>query len=192
MAYNQRLKDIVSGRNVRSNRLIGDQALRICEKLEGIDNSFLAALATEVSISTTKFLDSMFFYVRHFKYDDGTIEVNPFRQNIDLLGPDESFVIFKLVAGNYLVHLIAEKHLEDSKGVANLSETKTQFFALYEYDDKDIEIFNELLELIEKYERPSPEIRLYERIFVDQFRNLIHSWALHALLWINGVVLRTL
>jgi hypothetical protein len=166
----ERLKNIVSGRTTRSNRLIGDHALRICEKLEGIDSSFLAALAVEISESTAKFLDSVFFNVRNFKYDDGTIEVNPFRQNMDLLSPEDSFVVFKLVAGNYLVHLIAEEHVRGSKDRACLSETKNQFFSLYEYEDEDIEIFDELLELITTYERPTPEIRLYERIFERAFR----------------------
>ena len=170
MADMERSKEILSGRTRRSNRLIGDHALRICEKLKGIDSSFLAVLVAEISVSTAKFLDSMFFNVRNFKYDDGTIEVNPFRQNMDLLSPKDSFVAFKLVAGNYLVHLIAEKQIRESKDRAALSETKNQFFSLYEYDDEDIEIFNELLELITEYERPTPEIRLYERIFEKAFK----------------------
>jgi AAA15 family ATPase/GTPase len=66
--------------------------------------------------------------------------------------------------------LIAEEHLRRNKDRADLSETKIQFFSLYEYDDEDIEIFDELLELITKYERPTPEIRLYERIFERAFK----------------------
>ena len=74
------------------------------------------------------------------------------------------------MAGNYLVHLIAEEHVGGIKDRAALSETKIQFFSLYEYEDDDIEIFDELLELITKYERPTPEIRLYERIFKKAFK----------------------
>lgn len=148
IGFLERLKNIVSGRIATSNRLFGNNAVRICEKLESIDNLLLNVLVIGTSVCAIEFLESMFFDVKDSKYADGTLEPNPFRENIDLLTPESSFTILKLVAGSYLVFLIARNYLGgiDSRIV---SDVKNQFFLIYEYGDDDIQVFEELFELVE-------------------------------------------
>ena len=104
--------------------------------------------------------------VKDFNCDDGTVELNPFKKNMNLLKPDNSYVMFKLVAGNYFVRLLSQDYLEGDIE----SELKRQFFTIYEYDESDIGVFNELLELAKKDQRPSAEIRLYDYIFEKSFK----------------------
>ena len=170
MGFLKRLKDTASGRILKTNLLIGNHAVRICKKLETIDNPLITALVYGASMCTIQFLESMFYEVKDFKYDDGTLELNPFKENMHLLIPDDSFVMFKSVAGNYLIHFIAEEYFEGTKDFVNVSETKRQFFTIYEYNDGDIQVFNEMFELAKKNQRPSAEMRLYDHIFEKAFK----------------------
>lgn len=169
MGFFSRFKDVVSGRVAKSNLLLGNHAVRICGKLGDNETPLFSALVYGTSMCTIQFLESMLFDVEDFKYDHGTVELNPFKKNMNLLKPDNSYVMFKLVAGNFLVHLLAQGLLESVKDVLDVSELKRQFFTIYEYDDSDIKIFNELLEIAQKEEDPA-QIVLYRYIFEKAFK----------------------
>lgn len=170
MSFFKKLKDNVSGRTSKINVLFGNHAIRISEKLVNIDNILIYHLVYGTSMYALGFLDSIYYEIKKFKYKDGTIELNPFKANMDLLTPDNSITIFRWVVGNYLVHLIAEGHLESIKNHMEISEIKSQFFTIHEFDKDDIQVFDQMLELAKKDQRPSPEIRLYDYIFEKVYK----------------------
>lgn len=166
------LGDVISGKIAKGNRLIGNHAVRICEKLE-TDASFFAILVIGTAQCATEFLVELLFEVKKFKYDDGTEEPNPFKENLDQLDEKSSYEMFKLVTGNLLVGLFAEGLFCDDETRINIPELRNQFFNIYEYHDEDREIFYELLKLAQndllgegrEKGRPFQAFRLYEYIF---------------------------
>jgi len=165
MGFLKCLKDVASGRIARSNRLIGNHGVRICEKLEIHANPLLEALIGGTAVCTIEFLEVVLFDVKDFKYKDGTEEPNPFKENIKQLNEKTSYEMFKLVAGNYLVRLIGGEYLDIVEDLIDIPKLKKEFLNIYEYNEGDTKIFNELLELAQKDERPSPELRLFDSIF---------------------------
>jgi hypothetical protein len=173
MGFLKRLKDVASGRIARSNRIIGNHGVRICEKLETHANPLLEALVRGTAVCTIQFLEAVLFDVKDFKYNDGTGEPNPFKENLDRLDGKSSYEMFKLVAGNFLIVLFAEGLLRDDETGINIPELRDQFFNIYEYNDEDREIFYELLKLAQndllgegrEQGLPRQRFRLYEYIF---------------------------
>ncbi len=165
MGFMTRLKDIASGKIATSNRLIGNHGLRICKKSDINANPFLEALVVGASMCTIEFLEAVLFDVKDFKYKDGREESNPFKENIKQLDEKNSYEMFKLVAGNYLARLIGGKYLHHIEDLIDVPKLKKEFLNIYEFDEEDTKIFNELLELAQKDARPSPELRLFDYIF---------------------------
>ena len=60
--------------------------------------------------------------------------------------------------------------LSDNETTIDIQELRDRFFTIYEYNDKDEEIFYELLKLAQDGGRPSPELRLYEYIFKRAYK----------------------
>jgi len=127
MGFLKRLKDVASGRIARSNRIIGNHGVRICEKLETHANPLLEALVVGIATCTIQFLEAVLFDVKDFKYNDGTGEPNPFKENLDRLDEKSSYEMFKLVAGNFLIVLFAEGLLRDDETRINIPELRDQF-----------------------------------------------------------------
>lgn len=165
MGFLKRLKDVASGRIARSNRIIGNHGVRICEKLETHANPLLEALIGGTAVCTIEFLEAVLFDVKDFKYKNGTEEPNPFKENIKQLDEKNSYEMFKLVAGNYLARLIGGEYLDSVEDFIDIPKLKKEFLNIYEYNEEDTKIFNELIELAQKDERPSPELRLFDHIF---------------------------
>ena len=165
MGFLKRLKDVASGRIARSNRMIGNHGVRICEKLETHANPLLEALVRGTAVCTIEFLEAVLFDVKDFKHKDGTEERNPFKENIKQLNERNSYEMFKLVAGNYLARLIGREYLNNVEDLIDISELKKEFLNIYEYNEEDVKIFDELIELAQKDKRPSPELRLFDYIF---------------------------
>jgi len=160
----KRIKDIVTGKIARSNRLIGNHGVRICKKVEDVP-SLINGIVVGTTMCSIEFLEEIIFEVHDLKYEDGMEEANPFKKNIERLDDKNSFEMFKLVAGNYLSRLIGEGYFDSAMDFIDVSEVKKQFFEIYEYTAKDIRIFDELVGLAKKNERPSPEFRLFGYIF---------------------------
>lgn len=165
MGFLKRLKDVASGRIARSNRIIGNHGLRICNKLETHANPLLEALVGGTAICTMELLEEVLFDVKDFKYKDGTEEPNPFKKNIKQLDEKNSYEMFKLVAGNFFARLIGGKYIGRVEDLIDIPKLKKEFLNIYEYNEEDTKIFNELLELVQKAERPSSELRLFDYIF---------------------------
>jgi len=160
------LKDIVTGKIFKSNRLIQNHAVRFCEKIQNSDDKILWALVVQSSASTTYFLEVFLLEAPDFKYNDGTVEPNPFKKNLYRLDESKSCLIFKWVAGLYFSGMLA-KNLLDQVPI-KIEKLQNDFFEVYEYDDEDIHIFFELKELwpnIDKKEGVYPQIKLYDYIF---------------------------
>jgi len=141
------LKDVASGKIAKSNQLIGNHGVRICEKLGTHANPLLEALVGLTAMCTIEFLETVLFDVKDFEYKDGTQEPNPFKENLDRLDEKSSYEMFKLVAGYFFVGLFAEGLL-CGESMINIPELRNQFFNIYEFDDEDREIFYELLKLV--------------------------------------------
>ena len=165
MGFMKRLKDVASGRIARSNRIIGNHGVRICEKLETHANPLLEALVGGTAVCTIEFLEAVLFDVKDFKYKDGREEPNPFKENLKQLNEKNSYEMFKLVAGGYLARLIGGGYLDSVEDLIDIPQLKKEFLNIYEYNEEDTKIFNELIELAQKDERPSPELRLFDYIF---------------------------
>jgi len=170
MGFLKRLKDAASGRIAKSNRIIGNHGVRICEKLETHANPLLEALVEGTAVCTIEFLESVLFDVRDFKYKDRSEETNPFKENIKQLDVKNSYEMFKLVAGGYLAHLIGGGYFDSVKDLIDIPQLKREFLNIYEYNQEDIKIFNEFVELAQKDGRPSLEFRLYSYIFERAYK----------------------
>lgn len=162
MGFLRRFKDIASGRVSKINHLFGNHAIRICEKLDNDTNENLRCIVIETSKCTIMLSEALLYDVENFRHDDGTIEFNPFKENMNRLNTTNAIVMFKLIAGNYLVRLIVGGYLERVQEL--VPQIKSQFFEIYEFTDDEIKIFNELEKLAETDERPLPELRLYDYI----------------------------
>jgi hypothetical protein len=161
------LRDVMSGKIARSNALIGNHGVRISGKVK-TDSSLVAVLVGATAYCTTDFLVELLFAktsMDNFRYSDGTEEPNPFKEYVGGLDEKGSYEMFKLVAGNLFVGIFAEGLISDNDTRIDIPELRNQFFTIYEYNDKDKEIFYELLKLAHDRGRPSPEFRLYEYIF---------------------------
>lgn len=165
MGFLKYLRDLISGKIAKGNRLIGNHAVRICEQLETDDTSLLSVLVVGTAQCATEFLVELLFEVKKFKYDDGTEEPNPFKEYLDRLNEKSSYEMFKLVTGNFFASLLNADFLTSDEAPVDISELRNQFFNIYEYNDEDSEIFYELLKLAQEGGRPSSEFRLYEYIF---------------------------
>lgn len=165
MGFPGYLRDLLSGKIAKSNRLIGNHAVRISGKVKDDVTSLLSVIVGGTAYCTTDFLVELLFEVKKFKYADGTEEPNPFKEYLDRLNEKSSYEMFKLVAGNFFAALLAKDLLPSDKAPLGISELKDQFLNIYEYDSEDKEIFTELLKLGQEGGRPSSEFRLYEYIF---------------------------
>jgi hypothetical protein len=173
MGFMKRLKDIASGRIARNNQIIGNHGVRICEKLKTHANPLLEILVRETAICTIQFLEAALFDVEDFKYNDGTVEPNPFKENLDRLDAKSSYEMFKLVAGNFLIALFAEGIFRDDETRIDIPELRDQFFNIYDYNDEDRQIFYELLKLAQndllgdgkEKGLPYQGVQLYDYIF---------------------------
>jgi hypothetical protein len=174
------IRDVMSGKIAKSNQLIGNHGLRICEKVE-IDASLLGVIVGATAYYTTDFLVELLFgntLMERFKYNDGTEEPNPFKENLDRLDEKSSYEMFKLVAGNFLVGFFAEGFLRDDETRIIIPGLRDQFFNIYEYNDEDREIFYELLKLAQndllgegrQEGLPFQAFRLYEYIFKKAYK----------------------
>jgi hypothetical protein len=168
------LRDVMSGKIAKSNQLIGNHGVRICKKVD--EASLLGVLVGATAYCTTDFLVELLFgnTMEKFKYNHGSEEPNPFKENLGRLDEKSSYEMFKLVAGSLLVGLFAEGLLCDDETKINIPELRNQFFNIYEYNDEDREIFYELLKLAQndllgldakEKDRPYQAFRLYEYIF---------------------------
>jgi hypothetical protein len=172
MRFLGHLRDVMSGKIARSNVLIGNHGVRISGKVKP-DSSLLGVLVGSTSYCTTDFLVELLFeksLMDNFKYTDGTEEPNPFKEYIGRLDEKGSYEMFKLVAGNLLGGIFAGGLLSDNETRIDIPELRNRFFTIYEYNDKDKEIFYELLKLAQDGGRPSPEFRLYEYIFKRAYK----------------------
>lgn len=189
MRFLKRLKNVASGRIAKSNRIIGNHGIRICEKLETHANPGFEALIRKIAICTIQFLESVLFDVKDFKYKDGAEESNPFKEHLDRLDEKSSYEMFKLVAGNFLIVLFAQGFLRDDDTRINTPELRDQFFNIYEYNDEDREIFYELLKLAQndllgegrEQGLPYQGFRLYEYIFKRAYNINPPQYAFQAL-----------
>ncbi len=168
------IRDVMSGKISKSNQLIGNHGVRICKKVD--EASLLGVLVGATAYCTTDFLVELLFgnTMEKFKYNDGSEEPNPFKENLGRLDEKSSYEMFKLVAGSLLVGLFTEGLLCDDETRINIPELRNQFFNIYEYNDEDREIFYELLKLAQndllgldakEKGRPFQAFRLYEYIF---------------------------
>lgn len=165
MGFLKRLKDVASGRIARSNQIIGNHGVRICEKLQTHANPLIEALVGGTAVCTIELLEAVLFDVKDFRYKDGTEERNPFKENMGQLNEKNSYEMFKFVAGGYLALLVKGGYLDSVNDLIDIPQLKREFLNIYEYTEEDIKIFNELVELAQKDERPSLEFRLYGHIF---------------------------
>lgn len=171
MSFLKRLVDVLSGKISQSNTLIGNHGVRISDKVKN-DSSLLGIIVKSTAYCTTDFLVNLLFesLMEDFKYDNGDIEPNPFKEFINNLDRIRSYEMFKLIAGNLLAGIFANGLLSEDDARINIPELKKQFFDIYEYNDKDKEIFSELLKLGKDGGRPSPEIRVYDYIFERAYK----------------------
>jgi len=132
----------MSGKIARSNTLIGNHGVRISDKVKN-DSSLLGIIVRSTAYCTTDFLVNLLFesLMEDFKYDNGDIELNPFKEFMNNLDRFRSYEMFKLVAGNLLAGIFANGLLSDDDVRINIPELRNQFFDIYEYNDEDKEIF---------------------------------------------------
>ncbi|MBM4275640.1 MAG: hypothetical protein FJ134_14440 [Deltaproteobacteria bacterium] len=165
MGFLKRIKDIVSGKIAKSNKLIGNHGVRICDKVNDV-HSLLNGLVVGTAICSIDLLEAILFEVQDFKYKDGNIEANPFKSNIGRLNEKNSYEMFKLVAGNYLAQLLGGGYFDNVQDFVDIQQVKREFLDIYEYSDEDIKIFDELIDLgKEKDSQLSIFYRLFCYIF---------------------------
>jgi len=172
MGFLGRLRDVISGKIARGNALVGNHGVRIADKLK-TDSSWIGFTLWTTNYCTTYFLTELLFSetpTENFKYSDGTEEHNPFKKRIDLLDEEGSYEMFKLLAGYFFAGLLAVGLRPDDETRIYIPELKNRFFAIYEYNDKDKEIFCELLKLTQDASASHPECRLYEYIFERAYK----------------------
>ena len=171
MSFLKRLVDVMSGKIARSNTLIGNHGVRISDKVKN-DSSLLGIIVRSTAYCTTDFLVNLLFesLMEDFKYDNGDIELNPFKEFMNNLDRFRSYEMFKLVAGNLLAGIFANGLLSDDDVRINIPELRNQFFDIYEYNDEDKEIFFELLKLGNDGGHPTPETRVYDYIFERAYK----------------------
>jgi hypothetical protein len=167
MGFFKKLKDAASGRTLKINSLFGNHAIKICEEYDGED-LIEWGIAHSTMFCTIQFLDTLFYDVADYRNSDGTIEVNPFKKNINLLNSNNSILLFNLVASNFIVNLFfGENKIEYLKYDDEIS---SELFSILRFNDSDISIFNELLKLSKKDEPAASENRVYEYIFEKVFK----------------------
>jgi len=79
------IRDVMSGKISKSNQLIGNHGVRICKKVD--EASLLGVLVGATAYCTTDFLVELLFgnTMENFKYNDGSEEPNPFKENLGRL-----------------------------------------------------------------------------------------------------------
>jgi hypothetical protein len=177
MGFLKRIKDVASGRVSKINYLFGNHAIRILGKLDNNSNRLLFCIVKNTSICTIEFLEFLLYDVKDFKYDDGTLEFNPFKQNINLLNKENSILMFNLVVSNYIANLFSIDMPEDLEKM--LPDIRAQLFTIFGFNEEDKEIFIELYTLSRNNEKPSSEFRLYEYIFKNVYQIEIPQLAYH-------------
>ena len=167
MGFFKKLKDAASGRTLKINSLFGNHAIKICEEYDGIDY-IEWGIAYSTMFCTIQFLDTLLYDVADYRNSDGTIEVNPFKQNINLLNNNNSILLFNLVASNFIANLFfGENRIEYLK---YNDEMASKIFSILRFNDANISIFNELLELSKNAEPAASANRVYEYIFEKIFK----------------------
>jgi hypothetical protein len=89
------IRDVMSGKIAKSNQLIGNHGVRICKKVG--EASLLGVLVGATAYCTTDFLVELLFgnTMKTFKYNDGSEEPNPFKENLGRLDETSSYEMFK-------------------------------------------------------------------------------------------------
>lgn len=166
------LKNILSGRVFKSNRLIQNHVVRVCNKIDNSDDSVLYSLISSTSFSTLFILEHFYFDVPDYKYNDGRVEKNPFKQHLDKLDEHNSYSIFKWCSGLFFSGMIINNLFKNIP--VNVDTLRDSFFRIYEYNDEDKMIYFDLYNLWMNYknnnEGPDPQVRLYDYIFEKGFK----------------------